>query len=232
MRYSKLTENEKLVQLLIVAGTNAFGLPCAVRCARNACFFEMWMGLGALFVSVMYHSAEALRQPLWGMTDGQWHRLDNVFAIMCFVSLMLFLMDNQSAKVDECLRWGFVVLVTWAQEKGPWVLYYTIMPIVLSALLLLGKYVLVKRAMPRYFKSPSERGIVRNAVLTMLVAFFFFYKGLNESQDYLRIYHGLWHLFSSLSFYQFFALDVSSKRRVRVAAREEKDAGAAHSASE
>eukprot|EP01061_Rhynchopus_euleeides_P041776 TRINITY_DN73040_c0_g1_i1.p1 TRINITY_DN73040_c0_g1~~TRINITY_DN73040_c0_g1_i1.p1 ORF type:complete len:243 (+),score=71.03 TRINITY_DN73040_c0_g1_i1:62-730(+) len=211
MKYQALTENEKILQLLIVAGTNAAGIPCAVRCFRHACFFEMWMGAGAVAVSVLYHTAEVWRQPLLGMTDGQWHRLDNVFAIMSFVSLMLFLMDNKNRAFDDFLRWGFIVLVTWAQERGPWILFYTVAPVVLAALLCLGKYV-VTLSLPTYLKLPEQRRIFRNATATLAVSLYFFYKGLDETQDYLRLHHGLWHFFCSIAFYQYFALDVASKR--------------------
>lgn len=36
----------------------------------------------------------------------------------------------------------------------------------------------------------------------MVIAFLFFYKGLDDHNDYLRFYHGLWHLFVGIfSFY-------------------------------
>ena len=169
------------------------------------------MGLAAVVVSFLYHTSEVTREPIFGMNDGKWHRLDNVFAIMSFVSLMLFLMDNQNRGIDEFLRWAFVVLVTWAQEKGPWELTYTISPIMLSALLFTAKYVFTMQ-LPLYLKEENGVKIFRNATITLLVSLYFFVKGLDESKDYLRINHGLWHLFCSIAFYQYFGLNVASKR--------------------
>ena len=35
----------------------------------------------------------------------------------------------------------------------------------------------------------------------MITAFYFFYRGLDDYNDYLRFYHGMWHLF--ISFFAF-----------------------------
>ena len=209
MHYPPLTENERLQQLLIVAGTNAISIPAIWKLMKYGCYFEMWIGISTAFVSVMYHSAEALRQPILGMNDGQWHRLDNVFAIMSFVSLILWLMDN-NPRTDEFLRWMFMAIVTWGQEKGPWDLTYTITPIVAVSLLFVAKYVFQRR-LPDYLKNKSDLKIFMKAIFFLCIAIYFFVKGLDERSDYLRIKHGMWHFFAGISFFIFFDLPVSSK---------------------
>ncbi|KAJ9455545.1 hypothetical protein DIPPA_04730 [Diplonema papillatum] len=216
MKLPPLTPNEALVQLLVVAGTNAANIPCVWRCYRHRCYYEMWIGIATTLVSFLYHACEVTRQPILGMNDGKWHRLDNVFAILTFVSLMLWLMDNRDPKTDEFFRWFFVVLTTWAQEKAPWVLAYTVVPVLLSVFICLAKFVVVDRQPPSYLRAPAERRKFLTATATLAVSMYFFVKGLDDTNDYLRINHGLWHLFSGLAFFQYFSLDVSGKGQVKV----------------
>jgi predicted membrane channel-forming protein YqfA (hemolysin III family) len=36
---------------------------------------------------------------------------------------------------------------------------------------------------------------LKKGIIYIIPAFFFFARGLNEHEDYLRINHGLWHIF-------------------------------------
>lgn len=40
---------------------------------------------------------EPLNIRVYGMNEGQWHRLDNISAIMCMANLFVYFMDNRQA---------------------------------------------------------------------------------------------------------------------------------------
>ena len=52
------------------------------------------------------------------MNDGNWHRMDNIFAIQGFTSLWVLFMNN-TPKVDEFLRWTLMFLVIWYVRPPP-----------------------------------------------------------------------------------------------------------------
>lgn len=82
----------------------------------------------------------------------------------------------------------------------------TVLPIVAWTLALVVSYV-VRGRRPRF----NRKIYIGLGLLT--VAFAFFARGLDEDNDYLRLNHGLWHLFSSLAFYNFFhCLDRAFKK--------------------
>ena len=60
---------------------------------------------------------------LWcrfGMTPGNWHRLDNVFAITTFSILFSFLCQIRDPTLHSSLRWIGLLVGLVCQEKGPW----------------------------------------------------------------------------------------------------------------
>ena len=61
--------------------TNLAFLPAVVRCVRRRMAFEAVLGLATASASALYHVGDTTNRRFWGMNPGQWHRLDNVFAI-------------------------------------------------------------------------------------------------------------------------------------------------------
>jgi predicted membrane channel-forming protein YqfA (hemolysin III family) len=53
----------------------------------------------------------------------------------------------------------------------------------------------------------ARSDVIRGACF-IVVAFFFFARGLDEDNDYLRLNHGLWHVFSSIAFHFFLSAKV------------------------
>jgi Protein of unknown function (DUF3522) len=51
-------------------------------------YCEGVIGVFTVLTSVFYHLAETLRRSFLGMSAGQWHRLDNVFALLTFNGLV------------------------------------------------------------------------------------------------------------------------------------------------
>lgn len=124
------------------------------------------------------------------MTAGQWHRLDNVFAILGLQLMCVHLLPRAhvGASVREVLCWSAVALTTWAQEAGPWRLSHTVVPIAVFAA-------------PLLVWRPRLGGAGRAWTLAMIgslaVAVLAFAKGLDDERDYLRMWHGLWHVAAS-----------------------------------
>lgn len=54
------------------------------------------------------------------MTPGNWHRLDNVCAILTFQVLAIDYARFQHNNTKEGVRWALLMLCLWCQEKGPW----------------------------------------------------------------------------------------------------------------
>ena len=134
---------------------------------------------------------------LLGMNPGQWHRLDNVFAILSFQALIIKLMDIENKEFDNLIKWLGLGITVFFQEKGPWKVINTIIPIAL-ALAILIILMLLRLKLPKL-----ERGKSLLAIGCLLIAFVFFALGLDEGRDYLRVNHGMWHLFSVVSGYYF-----------------------------
>jgi hypothetical protein len=152
-----------------------------------------------LLTSLLYHIAEVMNHPycfhwkpnpyakvlILGMDDGRWHVLDNVFAIVSLQFLCVHLADIRQSRASV-LQWLGLGLTLIAQQRNPWDLLNTIYPIIPYVVLLFGCFV---GSSPRLFRRSFSLG-----VLCMVPAVFCFYKGLDDDRDYLRIWHGLWHV--------------------------------------
>eukprot|EP00013_Stygamoeba_regulata_P013912 CAMPEP_0177669082 /NCGR_PEP_ID=MMETSP0447-20121125/23208_1 /TAXON_ID=0 /ORGANISM="Stygamoeba regulata, Strain BSH-02190019" /LENGTH=208 /DNA_ID=CAMNT_0019175839 /DNA_START=15 /DNA_END=641 /DNA_ORIENTATION=+ len=190
------------LQTLSTVLTNVPGILPTYNAFRRRMYCEGVIGVFTVLTSVFYHMAETLRRSLLGMSAGQWHRLDNVFALLTFNGLVLNLLDVEDPKELELYRWICVCVVTWCQEAGPWDIRYTIGPLILPGLFLIVHYFRTGR-----FASMRRMDVFKGAGF-IAVAFIFFARGLDEDNDYLRLNHGLWHVFSSIAFHFFLSAKV------------------------
>lgn len=95
----------------------------------------------------------------------------------------------------ELWRWVLLAVTVVCQEKGPWVEFYTFLPIVLGWAVGLVRLLVCT---PREFRPLySVRTLVAGVVL-LLCGLLCFVRGLDDGSDYLRMWHGMWHLFGSL----------------------------------
>eukprot|EP01125_Pyxidicula_operculata_P010253 TRINITY_DN3379_c0_g1_i1.p1 TRINITY_DN3379_c0_g1~~TRINITY_DN3379_c0_g1_i1.p1 ORF type:complete len:115 (+),score=7.70 TRINITY_DN3379_c0_g1_i1:263-607(+) len=109
-----------------------------------------------------------------------WHRLDNIFGILNFQILTLHFskIDNNSA--IETLRWVLLVVTLWCQEKAPWQIEYTIIPVAMGVILMIATWVL-----PSEWESFTIDG--KKAITGFLfgcIAVYFFVKGLDDQNDW------------------------------------------------
>ena len=183
--------------LLTTVATNLAFVPAFVRCVRRGLAFEAVLGLATAVTSALYHVGDTTNRRFWGMNPGQWHRLDNVFAIESLNSLVLTWMDLDAGPLRDALRWGSMVLTVAFQELGPWQLSCTPAPMAATALC----FLCFLAAHPRHWRSYNRN--MRRGVACMAVALFFFVLGLDEGKDFLRLSHGAWHCFIGAATYHF-----------------------------
>lgn len=134
---------------------------------------------------------------IWGMDAGSWHRLDNVFAILSVQILFLYFADLKSTTMNDAVRWISLVVTLFCQQLSPWNIVCTIIPILFSSLIMFGNYFITQQL-------PHLKSI--NFILgffTALLGIFFFQRGLDDENDYLRYNHSLWHAFAGLATYFF-----------------------------
>ena len=58
----------------------------SARAGAAGSAFEAVIAGATMVTSALYHLCESIERPVLGMNAGNWHRLDNVFAIMGFVA--------------------------------------------------------------------------------------------------------------------------------------------------
>jgi predicted membrane channel-forming protein YqfA (hemolysin III family) len=160
----------------------------------------------------MYHCTDALNISGLYLTPTQWHKLDNIGAILVIITVLIYLMDNlhynslgepescDEGRLDRHLTYSAVGLTLLMQTKDPWDIFNTYFPI-LTFLLIFFVSLLQRR--PRFNVAMLWKGL---SLLGLAIVFFVL--GLDDANDYLRIWHGLWHATISVSlFYLLQAID-------------------------
>jgi hypothetical protein len=64
------------------------------------------------------------------MSEGQWHRLDNIFAIQCFSTLFVYLAALPDLRTHLTVNFFSLGITIVTQEKDPWNVLYTVVPVV------------------------------------------------------------------------------------------------------
>lgn len=182
----------------VQVGTHLALLPLIWICWRLRYWDFLVVGVATFVTSILYHICEVFEAKacyghhsryLLRMTCGQWHRLDNVFAILSLQLLCVHLLRprfKHTHWLAKLLPWSAVAITTWAQEAGPWMIEFTIIPIALFAAPLL--------VFPPRMSTPWWWVV---ALFFAAIASFAFAKGLDDGRDYLRMWHGLWHMAAS-----------------------------------
>jgi len=89
---------ERMLQVITVSLTNMFALPALFICYSNGMYGQIVIGFMTLLTSTLYHTCETLRIKIWGMNDGKWHRLDNVFIILSIQQIIVYMLLNDHVK--------------------------------------------------------------------------------------------------------------------------------------
>lgn len=90
-----------------------------------------------------------------------------------------------------------LVVSILTQEKDPWNLTYTIIPIALyDAVAFIVRVYYWRRIQVTYHWDN-----IMTSLVVLTVGGYFFVRGLDEYDDYLRFNHGIWHLMAAISNY-------------------------------
>jgi len=182
-------DTEMFFMVITTALTNLSCVPGLMLVYRRKMIHQVFIGLFAALTSFMYHLSESLDTNDLGLTELQWHKLDNIGSIGCFCSLFVYLMDNQDPFLDAQLNYLSLGIAMILQEANPWNIHYSIGPLL---------FYIVLFVFFRIFRK-NKRGYNYNmfckGLFIYALAIPCFYFALDEFKDYLRIAHGVWHLF-------------------------------------
>ncbi|EEY61896.1 uncharacterized protein PITG_13856 [Phytophthora infestans T30-4] len=200
----------EMTMMLAVTGiTNFCMFPAIYSLYRRQFVFEAFIGLFTMATSFMYHVCDSIDGPLW-LTEGQWHRLDNIGSIMSFVMWSIHLMDlGVHPVLERYVQYFFLGMVLVFQEKNPWDERNSVIPVASSFVLLLMTYAM-RRRVPTYDYQQFRRGL-----LLLVCGILCFVRGLDDDTDPFRFFHGCWHGFvGAAAYYNFKVLpDRNDQRR-------------------
>jgi predicted membrane channel-forming protein YqfA (hemolysin III family) len=190
------TQSERLLMALFTGLSNIASLPVIHHLHTKKRFLETYIGTFTAITSFMYHVCESLEIELY-MDQGQWHELDNIGSISCMNALLIGLTSSGKpfdSAYSTHIKLNFIsMLITITmQTKHPWDLFNTIVPIVLFVFVVVYDY--YRNGLPTINQNALKKGL---SVLVIAVSMFI--KGLDDENDYLRIYHSLWHVFIAIS---------------------------------
>ena len=189
------------VIMVVVTGLTNFAMaPCIRLLHRRGQHWEAFCGGFTCATSFMYHICDSLHSPLW-LSEGAWHRLDNIGSITCFGVWAIYLSGVQSAAAWSYANFLYLALVIILQEKAPWDERFTFGPIVLSFVCAALKVAFF--GAPKYNSAMARRGAA-----LLICAFMCFARGLDDKTDTYRFFHGCWHLFiGAASYYNWQIVD-------------------------
>ena len=158
--------------------------------------FTYIIGCFSMITSIMYHFCESLELEIF-LDNYKWHELVNITGIFCFIQILVtFTKYHHDLNSLSKKNYIFFFLIILIQQRGPWEIINTLIPIFLDFLVEI--YLIIKYGLPILNYS-----ILCYGLIFMIIALFCFYKGLNDSKDYLRLWHIFWHIFVNTSAYFF-----------------------------
>ena len=185
---------ERVLMAIITSLSNISTVPGLFLMKYQGRIYSYYFSLFGLFVSFMYHLCESLDIIIF-IPQLKWHELDNIAAIFCLNNLILsFTKIGLNIQEIERLNYLSTLFIVIIQKRGPWDLKNTFIPIVLCVLYLI--YHFIKYGIPKYYKPQLIRGSIFFGIGLIM-----FVRGLDDLNDYIRIYHTLWHLFIGIAFY-------------------------------
>jgi hypothetical protein len=104
---------------------------------RRKFIFEFFVAVFTFLTSFMYHFCDSIENSAW-LEEHKWHRLDNIFSIQAFSCLFIYLTVLPTLRTHLLLNFfslGFIMLM---QEKSPWDVFYTIVPVLLLVVFFVG----------------------------------------------------------------------------------------------
>ena len=204
--YENYSFFEQILTGSITMFTNISWIPTLLLLYRRRMNYHLFLGILTTVSAIFYHFLESFSIKYFILSKDNWHKLDNIGGISCSVSLIIYLMNNENQEVDAYLNYFNMILILILQEKSYTNIKYTIFPLALFFCIYLGKFLFIIRKLPIY-----NWKIFKKSVYLLAICIFCFSRGLNRKQDYLRIFHGLWHLFLGINSFYFFQSRIDDK---------------------
>lgn len=197
------SQKEKIIMAIITGLSNASSIPVSLLTKRQKNTFVFFIAIFSTITSVMYHVCESL-DVIVVLKQQEWHKLDNIGAICSLNSLIQVLM-NHFGEMDTMNRYNYfsILFSLIIQQRGPWDIINTLIPIFMF--LIFAMYDWYKHGIPKFNMS-----IVLKGGAFMMIAIAMFVRGLDDLNDYLRIYHSLWHVFIGIS--TFYLWQINEKK--------------------
>ena len=189
--YSSL---ERILMAITTALSNVSTIPGLFLMKYHGRIFSYYFSIFGIFVSFMYHLCESLDIIIF-IPQLKWHELDNIAAIYCLNNLILSF-TKLGLDIDHIEKLNYIssLLIIIIQKRGPWDLINTILPVVIC--IIYAIYHMIKNGVPKYYKPQLIKGGILFGIGLIM-----FIRGLDDLNDYIRIYHTLWHLFIGTAFY-------------------------------
>ena len=188
------TYSERILMAITTALSNVSTIPGLCLMKYQGRIFSYYFSIFGIIVSFMYHLCESL-DIIIIIPQLKWHELDNIGAIYCLNNLMLSF-TKFGLNIEEIERKNYIstLFILIIQKRGPWDLTNTVIPIAVCGLYVI--YHLIKYGVPVYYKPQMIKGIIFFGIGLIM-----FIRGLDDLNDYIRIYHTLWHIFIGIAFY-------------------------------
>lgn len=172
-------------------------IPTFVILYRRCWIFEFAVIMMGYVTSIMYHFCQSMGDgSTIFLSEGQWHRIDNIAALTLFGVYFSYLCNFRSPWVDISIKYFLFMISIVLQQKDPWNINYTLGPIACYGTLPFLYHGLVLRRLPQY----DWKNFVFGFSLLGL-SFFFFLLGLDDANDPYRSFHGLWHFVGGCASY-------------------------------
>jgi hypothetical protein len=168
-------------------------LPAVILMYRRRWIFEFSVNSYCMMSSFMYHLTESIQAPVF-LPELKWHRLDNIGALCAFGFFFTYMAHVKDPALDFQMKFIVVLIAILTQEKAPWDVNYTFIPILFFGSLPFIWHLFIHKRPPHYEWRHFFMGFG-----SLLVAACFFVRGLDDRTDPFRMYHGLWHVVGGFS---------------------------------
>ena len=189
------TYSERVLMAITTSLSNISTIPGLFLMKYQGRIFSYYFSIFGIIVSFMYHLCESLDIIIF-IPQLKWHELDNIAAIYCLNNLMLSF-TKLGLNIEEIEKTNYLstIFILIIQKRGPWDLTNTIIPIILCGIYVI--YHIIRYGFPDYY----NRTQLIKGIIFFGIGLVMFIRGLDDLNDYIRIYHTLWHLFIGIAFY-------------------------------
>ena len=198
---------EKFLMMIFTSASNFWAIPGCIGVYQRGKYYHAFIGAMLITISTIYHFVDSFHIDNFLFDDGHWHRLDNMASAQGFISLIVYFLDLKDPDKEELYNLiGFLVTLV-CQEGYPWQIEFTLLPLLPFFAMFIYKY----------FKTGfniTNRTALQRGRRYLLIAIIFFILGLDETKDYLRILHSIWHFFSALTFFYLFQSDYEKDKEI------------------